>query len=137
MFWPSRKIFVARSASAHAVQLLVALEIGVVRLEVRHSLPVGEVVEELGLGWVDARDQGCFAGIADRARRQAGVLSRVPWSIHLQLRVGWLGRQPTEAVQESRIHSELQAPSHAVAADAADITAVRGAMRLAPQHRKT
>src|SRR5207244_6419167 len=121
MFWPSRKIFVARSASAHAVQLLVALEIGVVRLEVRHSLPVGEVVEELGLGWVDARDQGRFAGIADRARRQARVLSRVPWSIHLQLRVGLLGRQPAEGVQESRIDSERRAAREPGVVEASDV----------------
>src|SRR5438270_12586470 len=67
------------SAAAHAVLLLVALEVLLVGLEMRRALLVGEVEEEVRLGRIDARGQRGFARVADGAGRQSGVDARVVW----------------------------------------------------------
>src|SRR2546423_2298318 len=80
-------------ASAHAVLLLVALEVLLVGLEMRRALPVCEVKEEVRLGRIDARGQRGFARVADGAGRQSGVDARVVWRVELQLRESRLGGQ--------------------------------------------
>src|SRR6266705_3045369 len=73
------------SASAKTVGRDVPIEILLVGLEVGNSLSIGEVIEEVGLGRVDACKQGGFARVADWARRQACVFACVVWRVAVEL----------------------------------------------------
>src|SRR5207248_3199820 len=92
---------------------------------------VGEVEKVGRLRRVDARKDGRLARIADRSRRQAGVLARVPWGIHLQLRKRGLRGQAPKPVQERRVHSEGDAAGEPVVVDAAHVAPIWITVRLA------
>src|SRR5712692_9720851 len=82
---------VEKPSAAHAVLLQFAAEVILVGFEMRVPVWVGEVVEVVGLGRVDASQQRRLARIADRSRRESCVGASVERDVELQLRLCRLG----------------------------------------------
>src|SRR6202011_2017297 len=69
------------ASAAHAVIAQLAAEVGLIGFEMCDSLRIGEVVQVVGLGRVDACEQSRLAGIADRPWRKSSVVACIEWSL--------------------------------------------------------
>src|SRR5260370_41408551 len=88
------------SAAAGSVLRHIGVEVTLVGLEMGRANPVREVEEVAGLRRVDARLERGSAGVADRARWQAGVLARVVRVVHRELGTSRFGGQAAEPIEE-------------------------------------